>query len=106
MAEKQITSQKHQRELDEMKRLIPDRLNDPLLNVGVSMLVHTALTYRHQYELASSVARPEAFAPAYDSSRQYCKHTELLERQLHSSTPPLTQFSCLACCPAGPPSIT
>ena len=71
MADKQTPSQKHQRELDEMKRLIPDRLNDPLLNVGASMLVHTALMYRHQYELASTVARPQAFGPASDPTTSF-----------------------------------
>ena len=69
LAEKQITTQKHQRELDEMKRLIPDRLNDPLLNVGASVLVQAV--YGHQYELVSGAARPQAFAPASDPTRSF-----------------------------------
>ena len=111
MAEKQVTSQKHQRELDEMKRLIPDRLTDPLLNVGVSTLVHAALTHRQQCELASSASKTTSLRPCLrpnnnPQARQSCQHTQRLERQLRSSTPPLTHFLCLACCPAGPPSIT
>jgi hypothetical protein len=54
-----------------MKRLIPDRLSDPLLNVGASMLADPALVKRQQSVLASGDARPQAFAPVSDQTTNF-----------------------------------
>ena len=37
--QEKIRNERQRREIDEMKRLLPDRLNDPLLDVGVPSLV-------------------------------------------------------------------
>ena len=36
--QEKIRNERQRREIDEMKRLLPDRLNDPLLDVGVPSL--------------------------------------------------------------------
>ena len=38
-----MRNERQRREIDEMKRLLPDRLNDPLLDVGMASLLHRAL---------------------------------------------------------------
>ena len=55
--QEKIRNERQRREIDEMKRLLPDRLNDPLLDVGTALL-STQITSFRGAGLSTGAHRP------------------------------------------------